>query len=199
MHWPTVIRRIRVRRGLKQAALADVLNVDQSAVSRWERGLAAPNLGAQLRLREMMDRTLAPQGERWLQLIVRNTGKNALLDHNLRIVDVADDALAPMQLDRASVIGQPISMFLGVHADFAAHMRADGFFEGEVGTSTAVGKCIGPTGMRDVYYDVCRLVTAAGDPLMFMSCRAAEADEAAAFRRAHAGGYAVAQLKRLAS
>lgn len=199
MHWPTIIRRIRSRRAMKQTALAELLNVDQSAVSRWERGLAAPNLGAQRRLRELMSRTLAPQGERCLSLIVRNTGKNALLDRELRVIDVADDVLAPLRLARQDVIGERLSAFLGGAADFAANMRADGFFDGDVGSCTAIGRCLGPQGAYDAFYDICRLVTADSDPLMFMSCRPAAAEEAARFRRIHPSGYAPAQPERLAS
>ena len=39
MRWSAIIKQIRVTKGLKQQALASLLGVSQSAVSRWERRL----------------------------------------------------------------------------------------------------------------------------------------------------------------
>ena len=38
------LRRLRLARGMTQSALADVLGVSDRAVSRWERGTAAPDV-----------------------------------------------------------------------------------------------------------------------------------------------------------
>jgi DNA-binding XRE family transcriptional regulator len=54
MHWAGQLKRYRRIHGLTQAALAEVLNVEQATISRWERGMHAPDLGIQRRLRALI-------------------------------------------------------------------------------------------------------------------------------------------------
>jgi transcriptional regulator with XRE-family HTH domain len=51
--WPALIRHLREVRGLKQEALAALLGVSQSAVSRWERNIGRPSLAAARQLRAL--------------------------------------------------------------------------------------------------------------------------------------------------
>src|SRR5512144_677655 len=53
MRWSTIIKQIRVTKGLKQQALASLLGVSQSAVSRWENHQDEPNLAAAKQLLAM--------------------------------------------------------------------------------------------------------------------------------------------------
>jgi len=57
--WPTFVKRLRFALGVTQAHFAENLGVDQGTVSRWERGVVAPDLALQRRLRDMM-RTVQP-------------------------------------------------------------------------------------------------------------------------------------------
>jgi DNA-binding XRE family transcriptional regulator len=57
--WPTLLREYRKRQGLKQEALAYLLGVHQSSVSRWESGGDVPSIGQQKRLRDMLRQELA--------------------------------------------------------------------------------------------------------------------------------------------
>ena len=57
--WPVLVKRIRFLSSLKQADLAETLNVDQTSVSRWERGHTIPDFSVQKRLRDML-RNLEP-------------------------------------------------------------------------------------------------------------------------------------------
>lgn len=50
MDWAGRIVRLRAARGWKQAAVAEMLGVDQATVSRWERGLQSPDVAARRRL-----------------------------------------------------------------------------------------------------------------------------------------------------
>lgn len=52
--WKTQLRLLRRYHGLKQAVLAEMLNVDQGTVSRWERGVSEPDLSRRRRLRDLM-------------------------------------------------------------------------------------------------------------------------------------------------
>lgn len=53
MRWSAIIKQIRVTKGLKQQALASLLGVSQSAVSRWENHQDEPNLAAAKQLLAM--------------------------------------------------------------------------------------------------------------------------------------------------
>lgn len=55
--WDGLIRRYRRVNGLTQAALADLIGVEQATISRWERGNHVPDLNTQRRLRDLMART----------------------------------------------------------------------------------------------------------------------------------------------
>ncbi|WP_041633413.1 helix-turn-helix domain-containing protein [Magnetospirillum gryphiswaldense] len=52
--WKTQLRLLRRYHGLKQAVIAEMLNVDQGTVSRWERGVSEPDLSRRRRLRDLM-------------------------------------------------------------------------------------------------------------------------------------------------
>jgi DNA-binding XRE family transcriptional regulator len=52
--WSDQLRRYRRVHGLTQAVLAEILNVEQATVSRWERGVHEPDLSVRRRLRELI-------------------------------------------------------------------------------------------------------------------------------------------------
>ena len=53
MRWSAIIKQVRLTRGLKQQALASLLGVSQSALSRWENHQDEPNLAAAKKLLAM--------------------------------------------------------------------------------------------------------------------------------------------------
>ncbi|MCR9139982.1 MAG: helix-turn-helix domain-containing protein [Alphaproteobacteria bacterium] len=52
--WPALLRFYRSARGISQEQLADRLNCSAYSVSRWECGKFKPDLGAQMRLRDLI-------------------------------------------------------------------------------------------------------------------------------------------------
>lgn len=54
--WPSLLKGIRGARGLKQAALAQLLGIDQSRVSRWESGREVPSIGTQKTILDLMEK-----------------------------------------------------------------------------------------------------------------------------------------------
>ena len=52
--WSGILKRYRRANGLTQAALAELLDVEQATVSRWERNFHKPDISIQKRLRDMM-------------------------------------------------------------------------------------------------------------------------------------------------
>ena len=87
-----MIRKFRRRAGLKQQALADMLDCDQTAISQWERGVNRPSLALQSRLLELI--ALDQRGMEDLRLftaIERSPGIHALLGDDLRILTGSSD------------------------------------------------------------------------------------------------------------
>ena len=60
---PAFARLVRVRAGLTQAELAELLNIDRSTVARWESGDRTPQGPLIDRYRDLLDR-LASEGAR---------------------------------------------------------------------------------------------------------------------------------------
>jgi transcriptional regulator with XRE-family HTH domain len=52
--WSDQLRRYRRVHGLTQVVLAEILNVEQATISRWERGVHEPDLSVQRRLRDLI-------------------------------------------------------------------------------------------------------------------------------------------------
>lgn len=52
-NWKTFVRRYRLRHGLSQMRMAELMGVAQRTVSRWERGEDRPSVAQQKRLRDL--------------------------------------------------------------------------------------------------------------------------------------------------
>jgi DNA-binding XRE family transcriptional regulator len=107
MDWPLALKDYRRRHALTQAALADVLNVDPTTVSRWERGRDQPALGIQRRLRTLvMPRT--SDVERSLRLLIDTSDHLVVLfDCNFRLLYSSPKHRALLRLDPSEIYGRP--------------------------------------------------------------------------------------------
>lgn len=72
MGWSDQLRRYRRVHGLTQAVLAEILNVEQATISRWERGVHEPDLSVQRRLRDLICGPLFNSEEFRLKVIGRS-------------------------------------------------------------------------------------------------------------------------------
>jgi|GEM_PF-2268963 len=137
--WGAEIRRFRRLRAVKQAALAEMLGVDQATVSRWEGNRQAPDLGMQKRLRALMQGT-GTQDEALLRHWVETAvGETALLDAARTLVAASATFLARHGLD----IPPPKNLSMaGAFSDELErawwYAVERGFFEGEVASVTVV-------------------------------------------------------------
>ncbi len=87
LDWPSAIKKLRRRAGLKQQALAELLDCDQTAISHWERGVDRPSLAFQRRLLAMIARDQRGiEDLRLFAAVERSPGVQALLDNDLRIL-----------------------------------------------------------------------------------------------------------------
>lgn len=66
--WPNLIKQLRRRAGLSQAALAEELGVRQASVSRWENGHDLPSLQLRRRMRTMLQTSNASCLKQQLQI-----------------------------------------------------------------------------------------------------------------------------------
>lgn len=66
--WPNLIKQLRRRAGLSQAALAEELGVQQASVSRWENGHDLPSLRLRRRMRTMLQTSNASCLKQQLQI-----------------------------------------------------------------------------------------------------------------------------------
>ena len=101
--WGAQLRRFRRLRALKQAALAELIGVDQATVSRWESGRQSPDLAMQQRLRDLM-RRIEPGEEVLLRhWINASVGYTVLCDED-RIIRAASPSYCSIhEIGRAHV------------------------------------------------------------------------------------------------
>jgi transcriptional regulator with XRE-family HTH domain len=191
--WPSKIRRLRRIRGLKQAALGEMLGVDQSAVSRWERGIDAPNIAAQRRLIDLERSPNAPAQDRFLKELIRRSDGAILTDAQFRKIEVSDAMLRRAGLSRAQIIGDST---LGRSLDGGRRVRAlkaDGFFAGDIGVCEGVGGIrLNGRAMLHSAVEICPVTISDGTRLMITLHSPISPQRHAEFLRAHPHGYRVA-------
>ena len=61
---PQLCRLLRLRAGLSQSQLAEVVGVDRASVSRWEAGLRHPRRRAAVRYAEVLERLATQTAQR---------------------------------------------------------------------------------------------------------------------------------------
>lgn len=106
LDWAKRIKQYRVAHGLKQAVLAEMLNVDATTVSRWERGRDQPNLSVQKRLKELVEKDLTTVG-RGLSDLIDMTGDIAvLLDKDYRLIRASRAHQKLLNYDAAAMLGK---------------------------------------------------------------------------------------------
>src|SRR4026208_1290598 len=99
MDWPQALRGYRRRDALTQGALAEILNVDATTVSRWERGRDQPALGIQRRLRSLVLPRVSDV-ERARRLLIDTSDAIAVLfDHEYRLLHSSPRHRALLRLD----------------------------------------------------------------------------------------------------
>lgn len=106
MDWPRALKEYRRRHALTQGALAEILNVDATTVSRWERGRDRPALGIQRRLRSLIMPGVSDV-ERALRLLIDASDAVAVLfDHNYRLLYSSPRHRALLRLDASELYGR---------------------------------------------------------------------------------------------
>jgi len=88
--WPVLMRTYRKENGLKQEALAYQLNVDQTTISRWERGIDTPSLAMQKRLRDLFWKREDSALEAAMRMVKASFGREAIVAPGTKIIEVSE-------------------------------------------------------------------------------------------------------------
>src|SRR5579862_3401794 len=92
--FPAGLRQVRVSSGLTQSDLAEMLNVDQATVSRWERGAQMPDAEMQARLRDILFRGRAISDSRLTHFVRSAHSLMALISPDSKFVALSESARA---------------------------------------------------------------------------------------------------------
>lgn len=126
--FPAGLRRVRVSSGLTQSDLADMLNVDQATISRWERGAQMPDNAMQNRLRDLLFRGRAISDARLVHLVRSISGLMALINAEGKFIAVSDGVRRIIPPSKES-IGEIMTPTV---EEFWNATNSSGFFRGEV-------------------------------------------------------------------
>ncbi|MEH6473581.1 MAG: helix-turn-helix transcriptional regulator [Halopseudomonas sp.] len=132
--WPLLIRTYRKDNGLKQDVLAYMLNVDQTTISRWERGKDTPSIAIQKRLRDLF-LTHEDSGLTAATRLVRfSLGRAALTIPGTKIIEVSDAYAERFKTERSTLKGGLMRHFLGddFYEQFMVPVGDLGIYRGEV-------------------------------------------------------------------
>jgi len=107
MGWSRVIKEYRRRHSLTQAALAEILNVDPTTVSRWERRRDQPALGILRRLRSLVIPSTSDV-ERALRALVDTSNAIAVVfDEKYRLLHSSPKHRALLRLEASELYNLP--------------------------------------------------------------------------------------------
>jgi transcriptional regulator with XRE-family HTH domain len=111
MHWPNALRDYRRRYGLTQAALAELLNVDPTTVSRWERGRDRPALGIARRLTSLIVPRTRDVERAIKSLIDASPTIAVLYDDKYRLLYSSAKHRQLLKVDAAELYGKSFARF----------------------------------------------------------------------------------------
>ena len=189
-YWPDLVRAVRARRGLSQAALAETLGVDQTSVSRWERGLDEPRMRARRKLLDLHRATTAHRQDQIVRARVRNGfWPTSLVGPGAVFLEINPPALAEAGLAPADLRGRPIYGLFGPAVDAVTERwESSGVFRGEIAMTISLNTLTASDG-APVYVKTMDTphFTADGEIWCVCEIRRIEADEHARLRESYGG------------
>lgn len=139
-----LLRKYREHHGLNQAALAAMLGVDQTTVSRWERGRDVPGLQVLRRVRDLIRRENASRQDRVVQARVRHAAWPATIVRKGAIfVECNHSALREIGASGVDLRGRSIYGSFGAHTDdVTERWERSGIFNGDVALAISINELI---------------------------------------------------------
>lgn len=135
--WGLWIRQLRAKHNLKQAALAEMVGVDQATVSRWEAGRTAPDAQMQGRIRALMGhRPFDALLKHWIRTAI---GGVALLNSSRTILAASDDYCSEHGVSFDDIVGTSCDPVFTDEGEILWQAADDrGFFSGEIASVSVV-------------------------------------------------------------
>lgn len=147
-YWPRLIKSLRSREHLTQADLGSRLGVDQTAVSRWERGQDAPALRLRQKIRDLYRQRAAGKQD----LVARARVRNALWPASLVgpgavFIEFNARALAEIGIQVHDLRGRSIYGLFGPDVDCVTERwESAGIFQGELAMTVSLNRIESPDG-----------------------------------------------------
>ncbi|MBI1265664.1 MAG: helix-turn-helix domain-containing protein [Alphaproteobacteria bacterium] len=145
-YWPRLIKSVRARENLTQAALASWLGVDQTTVSRWERGQDAPAFRLRQRIRDLYRQRAAGKQD----LVARARVRNALWPASLVgpgavFIEFNARALSEIGVEASDLRGRSIYGLFGPDVDCVTERwESTGIFQGELAMTVSLNRIESP-------------------------------------------------------
>jgi len=139
-YWPALLRSHRARHGLSQAALAAHLGVDQTTVSRWERGLDTPGVRMRRQIRDLARRSQAARQDQAVRMRVRNAlWPTSLMGKGAVFLEASRAVVTEAQLSVPEVRGMSVYGSFGDQTDAVTERwEAAGIFRGDLALAMTV-------------------------------------------------------------
>lgn len=142
--FPAGLRRVRMAAGLTQSELAEMLDVDQATISRWERGAQMPDTPTQARLRELLFRGRAISDARLLHMVRSASSRMCLIDSDGKYVAMSEATREFLGSGQESIL-ETRSPTIREHWKAA---NDAGFFRGELASIHGVGSVVNSEGIQ---------------------------------------------------
>ena len=132
--WPLLIRSYRKDNGLKQDALAYILNVDQTTISRWERGIDTPSLAMQKRLRDLFWKREDSVLSAAVRMIKSTPARAAIVAPGTKIIEVSKTQAEHFGKEPQEMRGDLMRRFYGdtYYEQYMLPLAKHGIYSGEV-------------------------------------------------------------------
>ena len=150
-YWSRLLRALRAQQGMSQRDLAGLLGVEQSTISRWERGAETPSLRRRRLIRDIVRRNLGDRHDRMLQLRVKHSAWPASLMKEGAVFVETSPSLAPEV--GVPELHQGVSVY-GLFGDEADELTSQwergGIFAGDLAMTISLNRIFTPNGV--VYF-----------------------------------------------
>jgi len=139
-YWATLLREFRHRHGVSQATFAQRLGVDQTSISRWERGLDFPRLSVRARIRDLIRTKSAVRQDAAVLARVRYAAwPTTLVSRGAVFLEINDSAIAEAGLGNRKLRGASIYGSFGDETDAVTeNWERTGIFSGDIAATISL-------------------------------------------------------------
>lgn len=140
--WIDMLRQYRRNNGINQSMLAEKLGVDQTTISRWERGCDIPGYAMQRRIRDLLRHEIDSRQELTLRARVRHSVWPATIVRRGAIfVECNESALREIGLPGDDLRGESIYGHFGPNTDdITERWERAGIFNGEIALTITINQ-----------------------------------------------------------